>query len=99
MRSDAWQYIEYEHDLYTQLYRYPTKDSDVFNFCFGLIDDNAIYPYSNTETSRQWRVHTCFRACRDSTDELNFGDTSRISCTEPINKDLWCVVPEDNCEQ
>jgi len=66
---------------------------------------NPLYEYSQIETDRQWKVHSCFDSCRpdpnDPDAEIDTGFTvdERPICTEDSAKDIICLNPfENDCE-
>jgi hypothetical protein len=63
---------------------------------------NPLYEWSQIDKERQWRVHTCFDACRPANaEEVDSGFTKddRPICTDDSPKDIICLDPFENaCE-
>ena len=99
--------LTYGGNSYSEFFTYPMTNSNAFRTCKGYELDNPDYETSVEDSSRQWRVHICFRACvlpNEQDPHITF-DT-RETCQmilEPDNRkvymhDLLCVHPDDTCE-
>jgi hypothetical protein len=70
-----------------------------FEHCKKLQESYKDIPYSETEPDRQWRVHTCFKECKEVNDNKAFIKDNRPVCEEGKNYGLICLDPKDNvCE-
>ena len=98
--------ITYDDNEYDSFFLYPETDSSEFRDCRDYVADNEDVVDTN-DGARQWRVHTCFRACREPDMEENsaayYETDTRPICTA-INEegeyswDLICVNSDDDCE-
>lgn len=66
------------------------------------MEDNEDYPFSTLDTDRQWKVHTCFKDCKDLTadDVADYQRDDRPECGSgsDANTGLYCVSPDEDCE-
>ena len=74
--------IEYNENEYKDLYHYPYDKSDDYETCEDYVDDNEDYPFSDLDTDRQWKVHTCFKDCKelDADDVGDYQHDDRPVC-------------------
>ena len=99
--------ITYNGNEYTDLFKYPATNTEEFQTCKDYMEDNEGFDWSNQETDRQWRVHTCFRSCKmPGSEDPNFEEDGRSECQvfqdstkfEFYEFDLLCVNSDSDCE-
>ena len=94
--------VNYNGDLYSDLYSFHFKNSTDYVTCQGYVDLNSGFPWTS-DNKRQWRVHSCFYKYKNSSDP-NFIDDTRVDWSVAQNDptanpdDLICISPTDTCE-
>lgn len=74
-----------------------------YNYCIKTLDMNPTYPFSEIQSDRQWRVHSCFEICKDPNNvDPAFSVDERPVCDDRDNKlenGILCLQPHANeCE-
>lgn len=94
--------VTYNGNTYTDLYTFDYKESEDFQTCLDYVDLNSGFPYVQDST-RQWRVHACFKRYKTAADG-NFTNDQRETWESVQNSpnaninDIICVPPSDSCE-
>ena len=92
--------LSYRGNTYDKMFFYPKTNSTFYKKCESLISRNEHIPYSVKDPERQWKTHTCFKACHSPADcLLGFEDDMRQECTkENRETGIYCLLPESPCE-
>ena len=69
-------------------------DEKHYDKCVRYSQENKNIPFSVTEPDRQWKVHTCFKECRDpNAGDEGFEVDTRKVCEAGKTYGLICLNP------